>query len=88
MTQAGRAGRHRLGPDRRADFYNRFSNLKLPEYLAFFGGRRFVPIAAGLAALAIAVVIGLRLRPASNGGSTASRAVVGSGEMGLFVYGC
>src|SRR3954464_4606456 len=25
-------------------FYNRFSNIRLPEYLAFFGGRRFVPI--------------------------------------------
>ena len=25
------------------DFYNRFSTLKLPDYLAFFGGRRFVP---------------------------------------------
>ena len=31
-------------------FYNRFSNLKLPDYLAFFGGRRFVPIASGFAA--------------------------------------
>src|SRR5437764_4738603 len=29
--------------------YNRFSNIKLPDYLAFFAGRRFVPIAAGLA---------------------------------------
>ncbi|HQR91049.1 MAG TPA: PTS transporter subunit EIIC, partial [Caulobacter sp.] len=28
--------------------YNRYSNIKLPEYLAFFGGRRFVPIVAGL----------------------------------------
>lgn len=23
--------------------YNRFKDIKLPEYLAFFGGRRFVP---------------------------------------------
>src|SRR3982751_3936263 len=30
-------------------FYNRFSNVRLPEYLAFFGGRRFVPIVSGLA---------------------------------------
>ncbi|MBC7037631.1 PTS transporter subunit EIIC, partial [Salmonella enterica subsp. enterica serovar Enteritidis] len=33
-------------------FYNRFSAIKLPEYLAFFGGRRFVPIVSGLAGLA------------------------------------
>ena len=24
--------------------YNRYSNIKLPDYLAFFAGRRFVPI--------------------------------------------
>jgi PTS system N-acetylglucosamine-specific IIC component len=28
-------------------FYNRFSTFKLPEYLAFFSGRRFVPIISG-----------------------------------------
>src|SRR5262249_37764892 len=27
--------------------YNRYSDIKLPAYLAFFGGRRFVPIASG-----------------------------------------
>ena len=34
--------------------YNRFHDIKLPDYLAFFGGRRFVPIAAGFAALGLA----------------------------------
>jgi PTS system N-acetylglucosamine-specific IIC component len=33
------------------------SNIKLPEYLAFFGGRRFVPIAAGVAGV-LALVFG------------------------------
>ena len=32
------------------NFYNRFATIALPEYLAFFGGRRFVPIASGVAA--------------------------------------
>src|SRR3546814_9181188 len=27
------------------NFYNRFAAIALPDYLAFFGGRRFVPIA-------------------------------------------
>src|SRR5689334_2413868 len=31
--------------------YNRFKDVKLPEYLAFFGGRRFVPIVTGFACL-------------------------------------
>src|SRR3546814_7283854 len=39
-------------------FYNRFATIALPEYLAFFGGRRFVPIASGVAGLLLAVVVG------------------------------
>ena len=31
--------------------YNRYSNITLPSYLSFFGGRRFVPIVSGLAGL-------------------------------------
>ena len=31
--------------------YNRFHDIKLPDYLAFFGGRRFVPIVSGLCRL-------------------------------------
>src|SRR5450755_2214511 len=38
--------------------YNRFSNVTLPSYLSFFGGRRFVPIVSGLAGLALAAVVG------------------------------
>jgi PTS system N-acetylglucosamine-specific IIC component len=69
------------------DFYNRFSNLKLPEYLAFFGGRRFVPIASGLAALVLAAIVGLSFTAIDHAIDVFSRAVVGSGEVGLFVYG-
>src|SRR5688572_10323491 len=38
--------------------YNRYGNIQLPSYLAFFGGRRFVPIASGCAALVVAGVFG------------------------------
>lgn len=68
-------------------FYNRFSNIKLPEYLAFFGGRRFVPIVSGLAALVVAAAVGLSFATIDQGIDAFSRAVVGSGEIGLFVYG-
>lgn len=67
--------------------YNRFSDLKLPDYLAFFGGRRFVPIVAGCAAVALAAVIGLSFGLIDQAIETFSRTVVGSGEIGLFVYG-
>jgi PTS system N-acetylglucosamine-specific IIC component len=68
-------------------FYNRFSNVKLPDYLAFFGGRRFVPIVAGLAGLTIAVLVGSAYAAISGGMDTLSRAIVGSGDVGLFIYG-
>lgn len=69
------------------DFYNRFSNVKLPEYLAFFGGRRFVPIVAGLAGLGLGGFVGLTYEGIDGAMDAASRAIVGSGEIGLFVYG-
>jgi PTS system N-acetylglucosamine-specific IIC component len=68
-------------------FYNRFSTFKLPEYLAFFSGRRFVPIISGMAGLLIAVLIGFGYDGINGVVDGASRAIVGSGEMGLLVYG-
>lgn len=68
-------------------FYNRFSGFKLPEYLAFFSGRRFVPIVSGLMGLLIALLLGLGYDAINGGVDAASRAVVGSGEIGLLVYG-
>ena len=67
--------------------YNRFSDLKLPDYLAFFGGRRFVPIVAGCAAVVVAAVIGLSFGLIDQAIEAFSRTVVGSGEIGLFIYG-
>jgi PTS system N-acetylglucosamine-specific IIC component len=67
--------------------FNRYSNIKLPDYLAFFGGKRFVPIAAGGAALVMAFVFGLGWPALSSGMDALSRGVIASGEFGLFVYG-
>jgi PTS system N-acetylglucosamine-specific IIC component len=67
--------------------YNRYWNIKLPDYLAFFGGRRFVPIAAGCAALLIAVAFGLAWPALVAGMDAVTRAVVEAGGLGLFVYG-
>ena len=67
--------------------YNRYANIKLPEYLAFFGGRRFVPIAAGLAGIVGALLFGLGFPWLEQIIDTLSRAVVGAGPVGLFVYG-
>src|SRR5438309_1315454 len=67
--------------------YNRFSDIKLPDYLAFFGGRRFVPIVAGAVGVVGAVAFGLGSPYLEAGIDQLSRWVVGSGNFGLFVYG-
>lgn len=67
--------------------YNRYKDIKLPDYLAFFGGRRFVPIATGFCCLGLALVFGYGWPYVTAGLDTASRSVVAAGEVGLFVYG-
>lgn len=67
--------------------YNRFSNISLPSYLSFFGGRRFVAIATGVAGLVFAVIIGNTWPYVEQGMDGMSRAILGSGSVGLFIYG-
>ncbi|OLF73893.1 PTS N-acetyl-D-glucosamine transporter [Maricaulis sp. W15] len=67
--------------------YNRYANIALPEYLAFFGGRRFVPIAAAVAGLGYALLLGLTVEAIVAGMEQASRAILDAGGIGLFVYG-
>jgi PTS system N-acetylglucosamine-specific IIC component len=67
--------------------YNRFSNITLPSYLSFFGGRRFVAIATGVAGLGFAVIIGNTWPYVEQGMDGMSRAILSSGSVGLFIYG-
>ena len=69
------------------NLYNRYSEIRLPDYLAFFAGKRFVPIISGFAALLIAAVFGLGWPFVEQGMNAISEAVVGAGEFGLFAYG-
>ena len=67
--------------------YNRCHRINLPSYLAFFGGRRFVPIVSGLAALVLAVLFGFEWQRLEHGMDGLSRAVLAAGPWGLFAYG-
>lgn len=67
--------------------YNRYSNIRLPSYLAFFAGRRFVPIASGFAGIVLALCFGYGFPMLEQGIDTASHAVLASGSLGLFLYG-
>ncbi|RZM03688.1 MAG: PTS N-acetyl-D-glucosamine transporter, partial [Sphingomonas sp.] len=63
-------------------FYNRFSAIALPEYLAFFGGRRFVPIVSGVAGLALGLIVGLGFGALSAGIDGLSYGISGAGGFG------
>lgn len=67
--------------------YNRFSEIQLPSYLAFFGGRRFVPIASGCAGLVLAAFFGWEWQSLEAGMDQLSRWIVHAGAFGLFAYG-
>ncbi|XKE44296.1 N-acetylglucosamine-specific PTS transporter subunit IIBC [Halomonas organivorans] len=67
--------------------YNRYKAIALPDYLAFFGGRRFVPIATGLAAVLLGVTFGLAWPPVQAAIDALGQWLIDAGELGLFVYG-
>ncbi|GAA2724812.1 PTS transporter subunit EIIC [Cellulomonas aerilata] len=67
--------------------FQKYYRIKLPAYLAFFGGRRFVPIVTAGMAIVVAV-IGALIYPAFDAGLTAvGEWVTGSTIVGAFVYG-
>ncbi|MBS0472765.1 MAG: PTS transporter subunit EIIC [Proteobacteria bacterium] len=67
--------------------YNRYRDIKLYEFLAFFGGRRFIPIASGAAGVVLAAIIGFGYATINGGMDALSHAVLGAGSIGLFAYG-
>jgi len=67
--------------------YNRFHAIRLPEYLAFFGGRRFVPIVMGLFGVGLALTVGASYGALHAGITGLSEVVVQGGGWGLFAYG-
>ncbi len=70
-----------------ATLYNKYKDIKLPEYLAFFGGKRFVPIITGLVAVILGFVLGYVWPSIQNGINTFGLWLLKSGSIGLFFYG-
>jgi PTS system N-acetylglucosamine-specific IIC component len=67
--------------------YNRYKDIRLPPYLAFFGGKRFVPIVTGLASLVLGIVFGYIWPPIQSVIDTTGHWLINAGSLGLFVYG-
>jgi len=67
--------------------FQRYSRIKLPAYLAFFGGRRFVPIVTAGMAIVVAVIGALVYKWFDSGLTSVGSWVTGSTIIGAFVYG-
>lgn len=67
--------------------YNRFHDIKVPQVLGFFGGKRFVPIITGVSCLILAVVFGYVWPPIQAGISAFGNWLTQIGAVGTGIYG-
>lgn len=67
--------------------WQKYHRIKLPDYLGFFGGRRFVPIVTSLAMLVISVLLSLLYKPFDIGLTNLSQWVAANDILGGFIYG-
>ncbi|MBB5325598.1 PTS system N-acetylglucosamine-specific IIC component [Anoxybacillus tepidamans] len=67
--------------------YNRYHNIKLPDWLGFFGGKRFVPIITSFVMLVLALVFGYVWPPIQHGINTLGEWIVGAGALGVGIFG-
>jgi PTS system N-acetylglucosamine-specific IIC component len=69
-----------------AYFYNKYHDIKLPDWLGFFGGKRFVPIITSLTMVIVALLFGLIWGPVQNALDIFGNWVVSLGAIGAGVY--
>ncbi len=67
--------------------WQRYHRIKLPAWLAFFGGRRFVPIITAFAAVVIGVAFGLVWPPIGEWINSFGQWLADNNEVGAGVYG-
>jgi PTS system N-acetylglucosamine-specific IIC component len=70
-----------------AALYHRYKDIRLPDYLAFFGGRRFVPIVTAMAAMLVGLLAFFVWPPIGRAIDDFGNWIVGAGAFGVFVYG-
>ncbi len=69
-----------------AYLYERYHTIKLPEWLAFFGGKRFVPIVTAFAALVLGIVFGLVWYWPEQLLAAVGNWVIGAGALGAAIH--
>lgn len=70
-----------------ANLYQRFHDIKFPDYLGFFSGRRFVPIVTALVTMILGAVFGLIWPHIQNGINSVNTYVAAMGASGAALYG-
>ena len=67
--------------------YNKYHDIRLPEWLGFFGGKRFVPIITSLVMIVIAFLFGYVWPPVQSGINSVGDWIIGAGAAGVGVFG-
>lgn len=71
-----------------AFLFNKYYRISLPQYLGFFAGKRFVPIATSFAAIALGVLLSFIWPPIQNGINAFSNyATHGNTALAVAIYG-
>ncbi|WP_429908524.1 PTS N-acetyl glucosamine transporter subunit IIABC [Klebsiella pneumoniae] len=66
---------------------NRWAGIKLPDFLSFFGGKRFVPIATGFFCLILAAIFGYVWPPVQHAIHSGGEWIVSAGALGSGIFG-
>lgn len=67
--------------------YNRYHNIRLPDYLGFFGGTRFIPIVTSFVMIFFALILGNIWLPIQNAIQSLGDFIINAGIVGTFIYG-
>ncbi|MEK3660643.1 N-acetylglucosamine-specific PTS transporter subunit IIBC [Paenibacillus sp. FSL F4-0236] len=70
-----------------AFLYKRYHNIKMPDWLGFFAGKRFVPIITAASTMVLAVLVGMVWSPIQDVISDFGNWVVSLGAVGAFFFG-
>ncbi|MBP2000988.1 PTS system N-acetylglucosamine-specific IIC component [Paenibacillus shirakamiensis] len=69
-----------------AYLYKRFHTIKMPDWLGFFGGKRFVPMVTAVTMVVVGLIFGLIWGPVQSALDTFGNWIVGLGGIGSAIY--
>ncbi|WP_106765940.1 PTS transporter subunit EIIC [Paenibacillus faecalis] len=70
-----------------AYLYNKYHNIRMPDWLGFFAGKRFVPIITAVTTMVLATLVGMIWYPIQLAIAVFGNWVVELGGIGAFIFG-